>query len=218
MAENSTGFRNMTLDSFTEKLVSKEPVPGGGGCAALCACLSAALSGMVASLTVGKKKYREVEPEMEDLLCKAEDLRGELLSLIDRDAEAFEPLSRAYGLPRETEEEKTFRDRVMEEGLVRAAGSPLEIMKTAEKVLDLAETAAEGGSRLAVSDAGCAAAILESAQRSAALNVYVNTRLMKDREKAEEMNRQVEEILERSLRRAEKIFGDVESSLKTARS
>lgn len=209
MQEQGYGFGNLKVSEFTGKLASKDPVPGGGGAAALCGALAAALSGMVASLTLGKKKYVSVQPEMEKLIGDARTLQSDLLDLIDHDAEAFEPLSRAYSLPRSTEEEKTRRAEIMEKALLEAALSPLGIMEKAAQAAPLIRMAAADGSRLAVSDAGCAAAILVSSLKAAALNVYVNTRLMTDREQAERLNRRTEQILSGCLPDMEKIYSFV---------
>ena len=100
------GFSTVPCNEFVEVLASKAPVPGGGGASALVGAIGTALGNMVGSLTVGKKKYADVEEEMWELKKKADELQKELLHLIERDAEVFEPLSKAYGMPRETEEEK----------------------------------------------------------------------------------------------------------------
>lgn len=208
-------FGDLSIDDFTQRLSTREPVPGGGGAAALCACIASALGSMVASLTVGKKKYAEKEPEMKDLILRAERLRQEFLLLIDEDAKAFEPLSKAYGLPHSGPEETAYREKVMEKALFDAASAPLKIMEKAAEALKLIQTAAKDGSRIAVSDAGCAAAILDGALRAAALNVYVNTRLMKDRKTAEEMNDKTERLLSDCLPSAEEVYSSVSSLLKT---
>ena len=100
------GFSTSPCNEFVEVLASKAPVPGGGGASALVGAVGTALGNMVGSLTVGKKKYADVEEEMYQLKAKADQLQADLLRLIERDAEVFEPLAKAYGMPRETEEEK----------------------------------------------------------------------------------------------------------------
>lgn len=206
-------FQGQTIGAFMEELSSKAPVPGGGACAALCAAVSVCLSAMVASLTVGKKKYADVRPQMDRLLEEAHDLKEKLLDLMDRDAEAFRSLSLAYRLPKGTEEEKGVRDQVMEEALERAASSPLEILETAVDALNLAFIAKVMGASIALSDAGCAAAVLEGAMKAAALNVSVNTRLMKNRDKADRMDARVRDLLARGLPQAEQIYREVGQSL-----
>ena len=204
---------DLKISEFTEQLSSDMPVPGGGGASALCGALAAALGSMVAALTVGKKKYAEVQPEMEKIREEAGRLAGELLDLIDKDAEEFRTLSQAYSLPRSTAEEKARREKIMEKALLKAALSPLHIMEKAAEALPLIKAAADRGSRLAVSDAGCAAAILKGALQAAALNVTVNTRLMKDRGKAEELNRRTEGILSGCLPELENIYSSVSDAL-----
>lgn len=105
------GFSTVPCNEFVEVLGSKAPVPGGGGASALVGAVGTALGNMVGALTVGKKKYADVEEEMKELMAKATTLQDELLHLIERDAEVFEPLSKAYGMPRETEEEKAEKAR-----------------------------------------------------------------------------------------------------------
>ena len=122
------GFSTVPCNEFVEVLASKAPVPGGGGASALVVAIGTALGNMVGSLTVGKKKYADVEEEMWELKKKADELQKELLHLIERDAEVFEPLSKAYGMPRETEEEKAEKARVMEIVLKDACSVPMEIM------------------------------------------------------------------------------------------
>ena len=127
------GFSTVPCNEFVEVLASKAPVPGGGGASALVGAVGTALGNMVGSLTVGKKKYAEVEDEMWELKKKCDELQKDFLRLIERDAEVFEPLSKAYGMPRETEEEKAEKARVMEIVLKDACSVPMEIMENAVK-------------------------------------------------------------------------------------
>ncbi|MGN1377121.1 MAG: cyclodeaminase/cyclohydrolase family protein, partial [Dorea sp.] len=135
---------------FLEVLSSAEPVPGGGGASAAVGAFASALGMMVANLTVGKKKYADVEEEIIDIRGQLEVLREELVTLTDKDAEAFEPLSRAYGLPKETQEQKEEKERVMEKALYEASIVPLQIMRTVSKVIGLLKILGEKGSRIAV--------------------------------------------------------------------
>ena len=133
------GFSTVPCNEFVEVLASKAPVPGGGGASALVGAIGTALGNMVGSLTVGKKKYADVEEEMYELKGKADALQKELLHLIERDAEVFEPLSKAYGMPRNTEEEKAEKARVMEIVLKDACSVPMEIMERCCEAIDLIE-------------------------------------------------------------------------------
>ena len=181
------------IQNFLAALASKAPTPGGGGAAALCGAVGVALGNMVGNLTLGKKKYAEVQEDIAALNAKAESLREDFLALIDADAEAFEPLSRAYGIPKD----EPARGEVMEAALLAAVQPPLEIMRKCVKALELIADYAAKGSALAVSDAGCAAAITRAACEAAALNVFVNTKPMRDREKAGEINREANELLQK---------------------
>ena len=181
------------IDSFLAELASKAPTPGGGGAAALCGAVGIALGNMVGNLTLGKKKYAEVQEDIAALNAKAEALRADFLALIDADADAFEPLSRAYSIPKDD----PTRGEVMEAALLAAVQPPLEIMRKCVKALELIAEYAAKGSALAISDAGCAAAITRAACEAAALNVFVNTKPMRDREKAGEINREANELLQK---------------------
>ena len=183
----------MELTIFLDKLASKAPTPGGGGAAALAGAVGIALGNMTGSLTVGKKKYASVEEEMIKLNERAENLRKELYELIERDAQAFMPVSRAYSIPKDD----PMRSEVMEEALKGAAEVPLEIMRKCSEALEIIDMYAKKGSNLAVSDAGCAAIMCKAAMESAALNVYINTKSMKDRKQAEAMNAEVQKIMDK---------------------
>jgi len=199
-------FSSKSCGEFVELLASRAPVPGGGGASALVGALGTALGNMVGSLTVGKKKYADVEAEMWQLKARCDRLQEELLQLIDRDAQVFEPLARAYGMPKETPEEKEEKSRVMEAALKEACTVPMEIMEKCCEAVDLIVEFARKGSALAVSDAGVAAAFCLAALRGASLNVYINTGSMTDRVFAEALNRKADEMLEKSTKTAEETF------------
>lgn len=188
-------FADLPCNEFLNELSQKTPVPGGGGASALVGAIGIALGSMVGSLTVGKKKYKEVEADIILLMDKAELIRNELVRLIDEDARAFEPLSKAYGLPKDTKEEIEYRDRVMEDGLKCASETPLCIMEKCCEAIDLIEEFAKKGSSLAISDAGVAALCAKSALLGAAFNVYINTGLMKDRECADKYNAEADSMI-----------------------
>ena len=208
------GFSTVPCNEFVEVLGSKAPVPGGGGASALVGAVGTALGNMVGALTVGKKKYADVEEEMKGLMAKATTLQDELLHLIERDAEVFEPLSKAYGMPRETEEEKAEKARVMEIVLKDACSVPMEIMEKCCEAIDLIVEFAAKGSALAISDAGVGAAFCKAALEGASLNVYINTKSMKNRECAEELNRKCDEMLAVYTVKADEIFRNILGRLK----
>lgn len=188
-----TDFANMSCAGFSGILASKEPVPGGGGAAALVGSLGAALASMVANLTIGKKKYAAYEDEIKSVLERSEALRVRLLDLIDEDAAAFEPLSRAYSIPKDDPD----RDSVMEKGLRLACTAPMEIMRAASEAAELLSVLAEKGSSLALSDVGCAAVCCKAAVQSASLSVFINTKAMKDRDYAAAVEKEADELISR---------------------
>lgn len=202
-------FCDKSCNEFIEVLSSKEPVPGGGGASALIGAIGMALGNMVGSLTVGKKKYADVEDDIKALMEKSKVLINKLSGLVDKDAEAFEPLAAAYSLPKETEAEKAKKAEIMEKALIIASEAPLEIMETCCEAIDLVEEYAEKGSRLAVSDAGVAAIALRSALLGASLNVFINTKSMANREKAEELDEKANTMIDVYGKKAEDIFNKV---------
>ncbi|MBE6014623.1 MAG: cyclodeaminase/cyclohydrolase family protein [Lachnospiraceae bacterium] len=204
----------LECDKFTEVLASGDPVPGGGGASAMVGALGVALGSMVANLTVGKKKYADVEEEIKGLRTKAGDLQRQLLVLIQKDADNFEPLAKAYGMPKETEEQKQAKAQVMEKALKDACSVPLEIMKLCCQAIDLHEDFAHKGSSLAVSDAGVGVEFCKAALRGASLNVFINTKLMTDRAYAEETNKHANDMLSKYVKKADEIFDYVLGFLK----
>ena len=197
------------VDKFLETLASSAPTPGGGGAAALCGALGIALGNMVGSLTLGKKKYADVQEDIAELNAKAEALRAGFVALVDADAEAFAPLSRAYSIPKDD----PARDEIMEPALLRAAEAPLEIMRKCAEALDLISGYAAKGSALAISDAGCAAALCGAAMESAALNVKINTKSMKNRAVADNINAEMNELLQKYFALSQEIYNDVSGRL-----
>lgn len=184
----NTKMTELSCNEFAEILASKEPVPGGGGASAMAGALGAALGQMVAGLTVGKKTYAAVEDEIRTLASRAEVIRNRLLELVDEDAVHFKPLADSYSLPRSTEEERMHREKVMEAALKEACFVPLEIVRLCGEAVRLCAEFAKKGSKLAVSDAGAGSALCRSAMYASSLNIFINTRLMKDREYAKKLN------------------------------
>lgn len=201
---------DMTVGEFVAKLASAAPTPGGGGTAALCGALGTALGAMVGFLTVGKAKYAAVESEIKELIEKSERIRTRLVELVDGDAEAFAPLAAAYALPKDM----PGRNETMEKCLREAAAVPMEILELSGEAAELMRGFADMGSTLAISDAGCAAALCRSAMCAAALNVRVNTKLMQDREYADKLNSRVDALLNDKRHVAEEIYEDVYRRLK----
>jgi formiminotetrahydrofolate cyclodeaminase len=208
------GFAEKSCADFISALASKEPAPGGGGASALMGAIGTALGNMVGSLTVGKKKYADVEAEILDLKRKSDELQAVFLALIDQDAEDFGPLARAYGLPKDTPEQQAEKDRIMEEALRGATGTPLEIMKKCAEAIDIIEVFAAKGSKLALSDAGAGVIFCRAALHGASLNVFINTRAMKDRDYAATLNAEADALIAKYEAKADRIFTDVKARLK----
>lgn len=199
----------LTCLEFANELSSKAAVPGGGGASALVGSLGAALGSMVCNLTLGKKKYAEVQDKIAEILEKTEALKNELYLQISRDAEVFEPLSKAYGLPSGTDEEKIKKAEVMEEALKEASTVPLEIARLAVEAIKLHSELLPIGSRLAVSDVGVGVALCKSALLGAVLNIYINTKSMTDREYAENINAKAESLVKEGTALADEVYEGV---------
>ncbi len=163
-----------TLDGWLDQLASATPTPGGGSAAALAGALAGALVAMVGRLTAGRKAYAHVDAEFVEITARAEGLRTELRRLVDIDAAAFDRVSAAYKLPRNTEVEKAARIKSMDESLLHAARVPCEVAQTAAEIAVLARRAAQAGNKNAVSDAAVAAALALAAAKGAAYNVEIN--------------------------------------------
>ncbi len=200
---------------FLAELASKAPTPGGGGTAALVGAAGVALGNMVGNLTTGKKKYAAVEEKIQALNAKAETLRKELEALVQEDAEAFAPLAAAYGLPKDTPEQAADKERVMETALTRAALVPIKIMQKCLEGITLAYSYAVDGSTMAISDAGCAAVLCKAALQAASLNVFVNTKLMTNREFATALEHTAEQLLDAGTSYADEAFHYVNEKLRS---
>lgn len=199
----------MEIGSFVEALSSKAPIPGGGGASALAGALGSALGQMVGNLTIGKKKYAAVEEEIREKMEKLSRLSEEFLRLADRDEEVFKPLSEAYGLPKETPEEREYKDAVMEERLLAATMVPLEIMERSVQTMEILEVLARKGSVMAVSDVGVAVQFARTALLGGVMNVYINTKSMNNRSRAQELNAQADQLVAEGTALADRIYGEV---------
>ncbi len=195
---------------FLTELSSNAPVPGGGGASAAVGAFAAALGMMVTNLTIGKKKYAEYEEELVACRARLEDLRDQLIDLVDGDAVAFEPLSKAYSIPKDDPN----RDQIMEDALYEASVVPMSIMETVLAAAKELEILVEKGSRLAVSDVGVGILFAQAAIEGASLNVYINTKLMKNRERADEMNAKADAIIAEGAALQKSIYGGVLAAIK----
>lgn len=192
----------MTISEYADAFASQSPVPGGGGASAVVGALAAAAGEMVCSLTEGKKKYADIEPEIKGIAKRLSEARKKLLELADRDAEAFEPLAAAYKASDISEEEM---DMLYEQ----AASVPLEVMRTVFSIIDEIQFLAENGSRLAVSDAACAAVYAKAAIEGELLNVLINTKNIKNSEIREEIESEAKSTCEYAEKICDSIFRKV---------
>ena len=173
-------------ETFIKELASGAPTPGGGGAAAYAGALASSLASMVANLTIGKKKYAQVESEIKASLARLETIGVRLFALIDEDACAFEPMARAYRMPKNTPEEASVKNKALQASLIQASEVPLSIMGECLEVLHECEFLAENGSRLALSDVGASAVLARAAMHAASLNVVINAGQMDDAHIAQE--------------------------------
>jgi formiminotetrahydrofolate cyclodeaminase len=207
-------FMQQSCGEFISLLASKEPVPGGGGASAYVGAIGTALGNMVGSLTLGKKKYAGVQDDIIRLKERADALQKALLALVEKDAEVFEPLSRAYGLPGDTPERQAEKARVMEAALRNASAVPLRIMERCCEAIELHREFAEKGTAIAISDVGCGVVCCKAALQAASLNVFINTKTMTDRSYAEDINRKAVTMLETYQPLADSIYTAVAARLK----
>lgn len=204
----------MVDQTFIDEVAAGTPTPGGGGAAAYCGALGSALSSMVGNLTVGKKKYADVEDKIKWHLEQLEAVRQELLELVERDAYAFAPIAAAYKLPHETEEEKAHRDDVIQAALVGAIEVPFSIMKACARVIELSHFLAYHGNRTAISDVATGVSFAKGALKGAALNVYVNAGMLNDRKQALRYTEEAERMIEDAGHYADEIYDYVLEEIK----
>lgn len=194
-------LNELSCREFTSSLSSKSPAPGGGGAAALMGALGTALCAMAGNLTVGKKKFADVEDELRGIISEADDLRLRFEALIDEDAQAFEPLSKAYSMPKD---EPNYAE-IMRRVTLDACRAPFEMLRCGCRAVELLENISGKCSKLLISDVGCGAVAARAALEAAAINVFVNTRTLKGDEQAEAMEAEAAHMLSTYTRRAEDI-------------
>ena len=195
---------------FAAVLASKAPVPGGGGAAALVGALGTALCSMVGNLTVGRKKYAQYEADVKRMLEKGAAVQERLLDLVDKDAEAFEPLSKAYSIPKDDPK----HDETLEAATKFGCEAPVEMMKACCEAIELLEEMLEKGSVTLVSDVGCGALCCAAALESASMNIFVNTKTLLDREAAAKLDDQADAMLREYMPRARKVADEVNRRLR----
>lgn len=207
-------FMKMPCDEYVEILSTKAPVPGGGNASALVGAIGMSLGEMVGSLTLGRKKYQDVQEEIKEFMESANELRARMLRLAEEDSKVFEPLAKAYGMPKNTPSEIAEKEKVMEEALKGACQVPLKIMEACCEAIDLVKEFAYKGTSTAISDAGVGVIFTKAALQGAALNVFINTRLMKDRNLAEQLNSEADKMLKVYKPKADYVYAMVENRLR----
>lgn len=197
------------MKDFLEALSSKEPTPGGGGASALVAAVSCSLCSMVANLTTGKKKYAQYQEKIDEYLTVLEEKNILLQNDIKKDADAFAPLAAAYSMDKSAPD----YEEHMEKALYDAAKAPLEILEDIYSLVPIIEDLAVMGSRLAISDVAVAAVCCKAALQGCSLNVFINTKSMKNDVVAGEFNDKVFTILKDSADRLDKVYNDISCGL-----
>jgi methenyltetrahydrofolate cyclohydrolase len=188
-------IKQSAIDRFLDELASQNATPGGGSAAAIIGAMGAALVAMVCNLTIGKKKYAQVEDEMRDVLAKAETLRHRLTGMIEDDVKAFDAVMGAYAMPKETDAEKAARGGAIQDALKLATEVPLRCCHAAREIIDLGATASAKGNLGVISDAGVAVLAAYAALRSAALNVYTNAKIITDKGYTDAKLKELETLL-----------------------
>ena len=196
---------DLSCNDFAAELAAKKSVPGGGGAAAMVGALGTALCSMSGVFTAGKEKFADVEEDVQRMLADAETIRVRLIELVDEDAQAFFPLSQAYGIPKED----PTREETLEKCTKDALAGPLEMTRLICKSIDLLQEMAAKCSRLIVSDSGCGATLCRAALEAAAMNVFINTKTLVDREYAKQIEDEVDALLDEYMPRAEKVAASV---------
>ena len=198
---------------FVDLLASDAPAPGGGSAAALEGALGAALTAMVCSLTIGKKKYAEFEELAAEAQKKAAGLKARFVDVMDRDTEAFNVVSAAFGMPKATDEEKAARSAAIQKGLEGCTKTPFEMMELAAETLELTASILGKSNDSAASDLGVSALSLRAAIQGAWLNVLINIGNLKNKELAEDYRKKGEALLAKALPLADQIYDTVVKSM-----
>lgn len=200
---------DMTLREFVETCASSAPAPGGGSVAAAAGALAAALTTMVGNLTVGKKKYADVEDKMTAMLGKATALQTRFMQLVDDDTKAFNRVMAAFGMPKESDDEKAARSKAIEDATYAASQTPMSMMRACAELMTQIDIAALDGNRNSVSDAGVASAMARAAAQGAYLNIIINASSLKDTEKARALQTEAENLLHSVTAHSNTVFDAV---------
>ena len=206
-------IKDKPIQTFLDELASKSSTPGGGSAAAIMGAMGAALVSMVCNLTIGKQNYLDVEDDMKDVLRRAEELRERLTDMVRADVEVFDQVMAAYGLPKETDLQKTARSEAIQAALRAATEVPLKCARACAEAIALSHRVAEKGNRNVISDAGVAVLAAYAALRSAALNVYINAGAIKDTSFVEERLAELGQITNGADALTERVYALVRNKL-----
>lgn len=199
-----------SCETFMDMLASKEPIPGGGGAAAMAGSMAAALCSMVGNLTIGRKRYEAVEADIRRILHQAETLQTRLLELVDEDARAFFPLSQAYAIPKDN----PLQAKALEKASLEACRPPMDMMRTCCETIELLEELLDKGNAALISDVGCGALLCRAALESAHMNVWINTSALSGRGDAAKLEREADDLLNRCSYRAGFVAAEVSRRLR----
>lgn len=203
-----------SLQKYLEELSSNSPTPGGGNVAALCGALSASLGTMVCNLTIGKKKYLDVEAEMNELKEKLHAYIDKFISLGKNDNEAFERVMDAFKLPKETDEQKKLRSEAIEKSTIEAASVPAEVIKYCREVIPFLEIISKKGNQNSLSDAGVAIAVIAAASEGAFLNVLINYSSLNEKQKAAELLMHAENLNNEVKEEAQYLLAEISEKIR----
>ncbi len=202
-------YAQLGCDKFVDETFSKAAVPGGGGVSALVGALGIALGGMVCNLTTGKKAYAEYEADIQRIMAEAEKIKTDFMNMIDQDAENFLPLSKAYGLPKETEEEKKYKEETLQAALKVACGVPIALVKVSFDAIKLQQELVTKGSKLALSDVGCGVQMLRSSLVGGWLNVVININMITDKEYVDNLRKELVPMVEDGMKICDSVYETV---------
>lgn len=206
-------YAKLTCENYVEVLSSTEPVPGGGGASAMSAAIGVASGNMMCRLTLNKKRYAHVHDDFETLAQQAKQLERQFLELVTRDAEAFSILFNAYNLPEETASQQQKKADTLEQALRIACAVPFETMQHCCEAIALQKHLAERGTVNALSEVSVGVALCRGALQGAAASVFINTKLMQDRNYADDINRQAQDMLAKYLPMADAVYDHLEGRL-----
>ena len=206
-------YRDGTIRKYLDDAAAGIPAPGGGSVSALAGALATTMGSMAANFTVGKKKFSAVEPEAKAVRARLDGLRERLLDLVDEDVAAYTVVAAAYGMPRDTPEQKSARTAKIQEALVVAMDAPLRTMRACAEVLRALEGFAGIANPNLLSDVGVAAVLAEAALRGAKFNVDVNLAALANDERVRRTKAEAETLAAEAARVMAAVVAGVEAQL-----